>query len=397
MKTSAINSKNTIRLFIVQKYTKLFVHKLALGFHLLNPTIYKLFGKESFKNSTIFVSMKNAFYVALIVVTSLIGLTSCDEKPPVEITKATPSNIDSLLNLYPDSVELLLMRGTIAIEDYRYEEALADAARAFRLDSNKLEVRMLFAQCQNDKPTRTVADVASAQRHFKYILKKEPENTKALVALATTYGYQQDFETAFKYVNKALRIDPKFRDAYVFKGTMYLLMEDYKSAKSSYETAIQQDPDFFVGYLRLGAIYQAENDPICLEYFTTANKLEPKNPEGIYALAYAHEQFNQFSQAKELYREMARTDSSDYYISRGLFHIAYIQQFQENKLDSAIYYYTSAIETDGLYVEAFHNRGMCFESKGNIEAALKNYAKALDINPGFQLSREAAEKHRGVQ
>ena len=341
--------------------------------------------------------MKNAFYVVLIAVSSAIGFTSCDEKPEVEVVKATPSNLDSLLNVYPDSVELLMMRGTIAHEDFRYAEALADAARAFRLDSNNMEVRMLFAQCQNDKPNRTVADVASAQRHFKYIVKKQPENTKALVALATTYGYQQDFDTAFKYVNKALRIDPKNRDAYVFKGTMYLLMEDYKAAKSSYETAIQQDPEFFVGYLRLGAIYQAENDSICLEYFTTANKLEPKNPEGIYALAYAHEQFNHFSKAKSLYRQMAQSDTSDYYISRGLFHIAYIQQFQENKIDSAIYYYTSAIETDGIYVEAYHNRGMCYESKGNIEAALKNYAKALDINSGFQLSREAAEKYRGVQ
>lgn len=370
---------------------------MASSTHLLNRTIYKVFGTKSFKNSTIFVSMKNAFYVALIAVSSVIGLTSCDDKPAVEVAKATPSNLDSLLNLYPDSVELLLMRGTIAIEDYRYSEALADAAKAFRLDSNKIEVRMLFAQCQNDKPDRTVADVASAQRHFKYIVKQEPKNTKALVALATTYGYQQDFDTAFKYVNMALRIDPKYRDAYVFKGTMYLLMEDYTSAKNSYETAVQQDPEFFVGYLRLGAIYQAEGDSICLEYFTTANRLEPKNPEGIYALAYAHEQFNHFSKAKSLYREMSHTDSSEYYVSRGLFHIAYIQQFQENKLDSAIYYYSSAIETDGLYIEAYHNRGMCYESKGNIQDALKNYAKALEINPGFELSRKAAEKYRGAQ
>lgn len=357
----------------------------------------RVIGEESFKNSTIFVSMKNAFLVVVIALSSFTFLSSCDEKVKESVVEATPNNLDSLISVYPDSVELLMMRGRLLIKDYQYSEAFADAARAFRLDSNNLEVRMLFAQCQNDKPDRTVADVQSAQRHFKYIVKQQPENTKALVSLATTFGYQQDFETAFKYVDRALKIDPKNKDAYVFKGSMFLLMERVDLAKSSYETAIQQDPSFFEGYIRLGAIYQAEGDSICLEYFTTANKLQPKNPEGIYTLAYAKQEFKKFKEAKELYRKMAESDESDYYVSRGLFHIAYIQQFYDNQIDSAIYYYSSAIESDGIYVEAFHNRGMCYDTKGNVSAALKNYAKALEINPGFVLSREAAEKHRGAQ
>lgn len=365
--------------------------------HLVKGMNNRVFGKESFKNSTIFVSMKNAFLFAVIAISFFTLVSSCDEKPQEIVVKPTPSNLDSLLSVYPDSIELLMMRGNLAINDYRYTDALADAARAFRLDSNNLEVRMLFAQCQNNKPGRMVADVQSAQRHFKFILKSEPKNTKALVALATTYGYQQDFETAFKYADRALKIDPKNRDAYVFKGSLFLLMEKFDLAKSSYETAIQQDPQFFEGYIRLGAIYQAEGDSICLEYFTTANKLQPKNAEGIYTLAYAKQEFNKIKEAKRLYRLMAQTDTSDYYVSRGLFHIAYIQQFYENQLDSAIYYYTSAIETDGIYVEAYHNRGMCYDSQGNVSAALKNYAKALEINPGFQLSKDAAEKYRGAQ
>lgn len=366
--------------------------------HLVKGMNNRANGWASYQNSVIFVDMKNAFLFVVVGVSALLAMTSCDEKPQdTVVVEATPSNIDSLLSLYPDSVELLLMRGNLAMKDYRFEDALPDAARAFRIDSNNLKVRMLFAQCHNDKPDRTVADVQSAQRHFKYIIKKEPKNTKALVSLATTYGYQQDFETAFKYVDRALKIDPKNRDAYVFKGSMFLMMERIDLAKSSYETAIQQDPDFFEGYLRLGAIYQSESNPICLEYFITANKLQPKNPEGIYALAYAKQEFGKFKEAKELYRSMAQQDTSVYYVSRGLFHIAYIQQFQDNQIDSAIYYYSSAIATDGMYVEAYHNRGMCYDTQGNVSAALKNYAKALDLNPDFELSRAAAEKHRGLQ
>lgn len=340
--------------------------------------------------------MKGLFILITCTFVSSIILISCQEETKPTVTVATPNNIDSLLLLYPDSVELLVMHGNIALKDYRYLDALADGAKAFRLDSTNLEARMLYAQAQNNKPDRTVADVSIAQRHFKAILVKQPKNTDALVALATTYGFQQDFDTAFKYVNQALRIDPKKRDAYVFKGSMYLMMDNVELAKSSYETAVQQDPEFFEGYIRLGAIYQAEDNPIALEYYTTAHTLEPKNSEGMYVLAYGNQYFDKLEEAKRLYRTMVKSDTTDYYVSRGLFQMGYIKQFHENQLDSAIYYYSSAIETDGLYVEAYHNKGLCFETKGDISSALKDFSKALKINPNFELSRRAAEKYRAL-
>ena len=340
--------------------------------------------------------MKGLFIFSVCAIFLSITLFSCQEETKPATTVATLENIDSLLMLFPDSVELLVLRGNGALKDYRYLDALADGARAYRLDSTNLDARMLYAQAQNNKPDRTVADVSIAQRHFKAILVKQPKNTDALVALATTYGFQQDFDSAFKFVNQALKIDPKKRDAYVFKGSMYLMMDNVELAKSSYETAVQQDPKFFEGYIRLGAIYQAENNPIALEYFTTAQKLEPKNSEGMYVLAYGNQHFEKFENAKKIYRTMVKTDTTVYYVSRGLFQLGYIKQFYENELDSAIYFYSSAIEIDRLYVEAYHNKGLCFETKGDIPTAIKDFSKALKINPNFELSRRAAEKYRAL-
>lgn len=340
--------------------------------------------------------MIRIFLIFSLLFSVLIGVNSCGSESTNNVVKATPESIDSLLNLYPDSVELLLFRGNLAFNDYNFSNALMDAAKAFRLDSSNIEARMLYAQIQNNKPTKTVADVAIAQRHFSYIVSKQPKNTKALVALASTYAYQQDFDKAFVYVDRALKIDKKYRDAYVLKGSMFLLMERVDLAKSSYETAVQQDPKFYEAYLRLGSIYQAEDDSICFEYFTTAYKLQPKNAEVIYALAYANQEFNRFKTAKNYYRKMIQNDTTDYYVSRGLFHLAYIQQFNDKNLDSAIYYYSSAIETNDAYVEAYHNRGMCYEDKGDIPNAMLNFSTALKINPSFELSRIAAEKHKAL-
>lgn len=337
--------------------------------------------------------MNGKLFLIICAFLSAVILYSCGEEP-VKTVKATPSNIDSLLNLYPDSVPLLIMRGNIALDDYRYYDALADGAKAFRLDSNNLEARMLYALAQNNKSTRTVAEIADAQRHFNYIVKQDPKNTDALVALATTYGQQQDYEKAFYYVNKALRLDVKKRDAYILKGSMYLAQGNMTLAKSNFETAIQQDPEFYYGYIQLGALYHSEGDSICLEYYRSAYEIKKSDPETIYTLAYALESFKRLDEAKSLYREMAALEKNNYYASRGNFHLGNVKQNYENEIDSALFFYSKAIDLKYDYVEAYHNRGICYEIKGDKQSALFNFTKALEYGPDFDLTKEAIEKYK---
>lgn len=339
--------------------------------------------------------MNKLKFVLGLIALSLV-LIQCTEKP-VEHPENDLDNIlvlDSLLKVYPDSVDLLVLRGNMALNEYRYFDALADGAKAYRLDSMNTKAVLLFAQAQNNKPNRTVTDVENSQKHFLYVIQKEPKNVEALVALATTYGFQQDFDNAFKYTNEALKIDPHYRDAYVFKGSIYLNLGDVELAKTSYETAVQQDPQFYEGYIMLGNIYSAEKNPVAIEYYTTAQKIAPNELETTYALAYAQEEFDQVENAVQNYRKLSQNGNDRYYEARGLFHLGYIKQFEERDLDSALFFYASATRTDPTYVEAYHNMGLCYEEKGNKTQALLNYSNALKQDPNFTLSKEAAERLR---
>lgn len=328
--------------------------------------------------------MKYSFSILLIAL-----ITSCSngskENTGVE---PTVNNIDSLLTLYPDSIPLLLFRGNEALKEYRFYDALADGARAFRLDSMNVDVRILYAQSLNNKANRTIDEVATAQRHFRYVVFHQPKNTDALVALATTYRYLQDTENAFKYVNEALKIDVKKREAYALKGSIYMDLENYKLAKSSYETAVQQDPEFYEAYLHLAMIYDKEKNPICLEYYQTAYELNSTDPELLYSYAFALEWYGKVNESKDLYRKMAENEDK-YYKSRGLFHLGHIKQRLENQIDSAIFFYSQAIFTQKDYVEAYHNRGMCYELKGDIQSARQEFLEALKYDEEFQLSIDA--------
>ncbi len=310
---------------------------------------------------------------------------SCEESTIT--AKPKKLNLDSLLVLYPDSVELILQHGSRLVDKYYYDAAMPDAAKAFRLDSNNLEARMLYANVLNNRPERTVADVAAAQRQYKFIIKKQPKNTKGLVGLASTFSQQMDFDKSFQYINKALRIDPKYRDAYVMKGSNYLFLNKPDLAKSSYETAVQQDPNFYEAYLMLGTLYQAENNKICIEYYKTAAQLKPKSTEVLFSLAYAEQLFGTPEKALGIYRKMIQIDTAYF---QALNQIGVIKQYDYKEIDSAIYYYNSAIQTEPRFVEAWHNLGTCYEAQGEKTRALKAYAKALKFNPEFTLSRDRA-------
>jgi tetratricopeptide (TPR) repeat protein len=334
------------------------------------------------------------------IIICLLGLysfmiVSCGGPEETDAVNNTSENLDSLLLKSPNDINLLVKRGNELFKEYEYDLALNDAAKAYRIDSMNFDARLLYAEVLNNRETRTVEDVQIAQNHYKWVIKKDPKNLRGLVGLAATYNFQQDFENTFKYINTALRIDSKYRDAYVLKGTTYRQIGNMELAKSSYETAIQQDPKFFEAYFLLGAIYQAEENPLCIEYFTTALQLRPDILEVKYQLAYSKQIYGNLESAKELYREMAH-DTVEFYVSRGLFHQGYIKQFVDKKqdIDSAMYFYKSALETEPRYVEAWHNIGMCHAQKGNKERALKSFSNALKYDPEFEMSRQAAEKLR---
>jgi len=312
-------------------------------------------------------------------------LVACAHEPQ---KKQSKKDLDAQLIQDPNNVDLLIKRGNMRLSAHLLDKALNDAAKAFRLDSNRMESRILLANVLNNRPKRTPDDVAAAQRHYKFILKRKPKHTAALVGLASTYSYQMDFDQSFYYINQALRINPRYRDAYIMKGSNYLFLGKKELAKSSYETAVQQDPKFFEAYLMLGSIYQAEKNPICIEYYKTAVSLQPKNPDVVYSLAYAEQEFQQPLEAIKHYRQMIQLDKT--YV-QALNQIGLIKQYDLNEVDSALYYYNSALQSDPTFVEAWHNLGMCYEQKNDRFKALDCYKKAVKYNPNFELSRNRAK------
>jgi tetratricopeptide (TPR) repeat protein len=309
----------------------------------------------------------------------IIACGSLEEEQDKHLT------LDQLVQKYPDSIPLLQKRANRSLDSSDFKLLLADAAHAFRLDSTNLENRLLYALALINKKEFLVSDFNSAQYHFGRVIKKDPKNLKAIIGMASVYSFRGDLENSFKLINKVLRINPRYRDAYILKGSIYLSQGNYTLAKSSYETAVQQDNKFFLGYMMLGTIYQFEKNPLCIEYFTTASRLKPKNAEVMYSLAYATYEFGDKNEAKFLYRKMGALDST---YCEAYFHLGYIQQFDDQNLDSAMFFYSKSLDINPKHIETLHNLGLIYEDKGDVSNALLTYAKVLKVNPEYQITKD---------
>ena len=55
----------------------------------------------------------------------------------------------------------------------------------------------------------------------------------------------------------------------------------------------------------------------------------------------------------------------------------------------AIAEYSRAIEIDPRLIDAYHNRGVSYERRGDRDRAVSDYRMALQIDPMFEPSRKA--------
>jgi predicted Zn-dependent protease len=142
------------------------------------------------------------FILFSTLILSSFFLISCGEKSANKkrIT-SKKENLDSLLVLDPNNVDLLVKRGNKYLATYKFYDALTDGAKAFRLDSNNLEARFLYANALNNRAERTQVDIENAKQHFLYLIQRQPGNKKIYVSLASSYTQQGDFEKSFQYIN----------------------------------------------------------------------------------------------------------------------------------------------------------------------------------------------------
>lgn len=276
----------------------------------------------------------------------------------------------------PSNVALYKKRAQIYLSIRQPEEAIFDARRAIRLDSldpsNYLAlVDIYFAQNKTREAKETLENAE----------KKFPENTELLLRLAELYYLVRQYQKGIDYVNKALKADEGLAKAYYIKGTIYKESGDTNRAVSSLVTATEQDNRFADAFYDLGVIYAARRNPLAMEYYNSALRLEPSNPEMLYGRARLLQDLGQIDQAIAEYEAILKTDKT---CERCLYNLGALQLEAKKDPGKAIDYFTRAIALNPDDANSYFARGYAYAKLNDKKNAQADYRNCLRIEPSHE-------------
>lgn len=328
-------------------------------------------------------------YLLITTVFSLL-LLSCNHTQDVAEVETLNKKADSLsiklnspelkavnaeLLANPNDAGLYDKRAKVYLTLKQLEEAVNDSKRAIRMDSTKAAYYLTLVDVYfSQNNTRLSKDL------LETTAKKFPDNIEALLKLAELYFLVQRYQEGIDFVNKALRINENLAKAYYIKGSIYRESGDTSRAISSLETAVEQDNKYVDAFYDLGIIFAARRNPIALEYYTNALRIDPNNKNALYARAKLFQDLGKTEEAIAAYSKILETDKTcdNCYYNLGAL---YLEVKKDPK--KALEQFTRAIEVNPNYVEAYFARGYTYSKLKDKESAKADYNMCLKIQPNY--------------
>lgn len=335
------------------------------------------------------------YFIFLSLTTFIISCSSGSNDNAIVVDDGTDtvmeldsfSIVKSKLDKSPNNISILFESAKFYIRHGEVTEAKTHLEKILFLDSSELGAHKVYADIMIAQ-----LNVDQGKYHYEYILERDSLNTGALVGLGKLYAILNNSGKATFYLNEALRINPYLAEPYFMKGMIYRSdyytsgrQESWDRALSSFQTTVEQDPNYYSAYVQMGVMYDEKGDDVALEYYNSALDIFPESLEALYNKGMYYQNRKQPELALECYREANRVDSTwaDAYFNEG-----YVHMFQLEDLDSALFFFEKATYWDPNYFQAYNNIGLAYEKKGDFNNARKNYQKAIEINPDYQLAKD---------
>lgn len=288
--------------------------------------------------------------------------------------------INEALVTKPDDVELLAKKADILFKLLRQDEGFQDIAKAFRLDSNNLEVRRVHGGYMMGQ-----LKILAARDDYGFMIERDPGNAEAYLGMARTYAVEGNNAKAFQFTDEALKRNVKFRDAYVLKGLMFRGEGKIDLAISSYQTAVEIDPNYYSGYVALGNLHEIKNSPLAIQFYRTALEVDEKGLDALYGVAMILQNQRNLDEAKEYYRKILAVNP-EYYTA--IYNQGYIKLVFENEYDSAAYFFQRTVDIEPMYADAWYNLGLSEQARGKNREAIKAFKETLKIDPEFKKAQQ---------
>lgn len=322
--------------------------------------------------------MKHKISLLLTLAAFLVLGVSCHQGNDTPATSPEESLkvLDAKIYKHPKDADLLYERAQIYMELHRVNDAIADLSRAVTFEPKKIEYHLLLADAYFSN-----GDVEHAYGSLRTALDLDPDNDEAILKMGEIAYYSRDYDRAMESLGKVTAKDPNNRTALFMKAFIYKETGDTANAVTLLRKVCDIYPQYDPAFEELGILYATRHDALALDYLNTAIQLNPQSTSALYALAMFHQETGKPEQAEELYKQILdiNPNHKEAWHNRG-----YIQLFVYGDTETAIDYFSRALQCDPTFIEALANRGCAYELDGNKEKALADFRAALDLDHTFQ-------------
>ena len=206
--------------------------------------------------------------------------------------------------------------------------------------------------------------------------------------MAECYMILKDYSEAITLLKEICIDIEKDKDAYFLLAQCFYNIDDKKESLNICDALINQFPLFIEPLLLSGNIYAEDYDDKALKYYELALQIDSLSIKALYGKGLFYQNNMRYSEAVDVYHKIKEIDQLNI---NATFNLGFI--FMEiHDYNNAINYFSDVILTESMYYKAYFARGICYEKKGDVRAAEKDYRKSLEIYPNYQNAQQYLDR-----
>lgn len=320
----------------------------------------------------------------LPAVIGMLVLYSCGngegDKGAVESNDSTPPDIRAIndkINEDRNNADLYQQRARAWFDHKEYEAAIEDMKIVLKFDSSKAAPYIYLSDLYfTQNKTRDTRDM------LRKAIALDSANSQALMKYSQLFYLLRKYDTSIFFINRCLHFDRANATANFQKGMILKEAGDTAKSISSFQSALELNPDYYDAYMQLGILHSIRKNPLALEYFNTALKIEPKSIEALYGLGKFLQNAGQYDNAMRAYEGLLAIapENQDAIFNTGAIY------FEQKKYPEAIQKFESTLNRDGNFYRGYYGRGRCYEAMGEKQKAVEDYRRCLAIRPDYKLA-----------
>ena len=229
---------------------------------------------------------------------------------------------------------------------------------------------------------------------FSKAILLSPDYARAYYRRGLAYSYDENLEKACSDMEEAARLKPDFSDALYHLGEVYVSLGRWEGAKKAFSRYMELkpgDPDaiYYMGLVYVGS---GEDNELAIENFQKAVDLDPGHLNAAFQLSLLHarmryrepshrqEAIVHLRSLIEMYEELGGFER----IHDAFFILGSLYDDDPDDADLAIEAYKDGLKLAEWSAQAHNNLGVLYSQKGAIDEAVKEFRRAIQLDPDYE-------------